>query len=346
MTRPHSVNSRIPAGQPTYSRTSHDPQLSNPGNDLASVRARLAGGESPTARYGPFEETPLHLAAAAGAAEAVTAMLAYTREVDIPDGRGRTPLWWAVEHVQEQTVRVLLEAGANAWRPCVGAWTPGRLALTTDLAPLVAETPGAVPLTVAQRAEQTRADRLISVFSAEKIHTEGLGVTFTDVLGEDEVIRRLGADPAKCPVFQQDFEMDQRDLFDAGGNYAVGVTGAALGCIVSQPFSNALDDCELARRLAPATAYSLFFNPKGGTCGTLYRDGTEIRHEEVGSLTPSADAPPEHWLYRFWQQPCIPFPHGDANLLAYACAMGGITKATARDCWALSRGPRRIVRCR
>ncbi|WP_461091540.1 ankyrin repeat domain-containing protein [Streptomyces incanus] len=340
------MNSRIPAGQPTYSRTSHDPQLSNPGNDLASVRARLAGGESPTARYGPFEETPLHLAAAAGAAEAVTAMLAYTREVDIPDGRGRTPLWWAVEHVQEQTVRVLLEAGANAWRPCVGAWTPGRLALTTDLAPLVAETPGAVPLTVAQRAEQTRADRLISVFSAEKIHTEGLGVTFTDVLGEDEVIRRLGADPAKCPVFQQDFEMDQRDLFDAGGNYAVGVTGAALGCIVSQPFSNALDDCELARRLAPATAYSLFFNPKGGTCGTLYRDGTEIRHEEVGSLTPSADAPPEHWLYRFWQQPCIPFPHGDANLLAYACAMGGITKATARDCWALSRGPRRIVRCR
>ncbi|MEV0695220.1 ankyrin repeat domain-containing protein [Streptomyces sp. NPDC050388] len=314
-------------------------------NDLASVRARLAGGESPTARYGAFEETPLHLAAAAGATEAVTAMLAYTREVDIPDELGRTPLWWAVEHLQEKTVQLLLESGADAWRPGVAEWTPGRLALTTDLAPLVAGTPGAVPLTAAQRAEQARADRLIGVFSAEKIHTEGLGVTFTDVLGEDEVIRRLGADPAECPVFQQDSEMNQRDLFDAGGNYAVGVTGTALGCIVSQPFSNELDDDELARRMAPATTYSLFFNPKGGTSGTLYRDGAVVRHEEVGSLTPLADAPPEHWLYRFWQQPGITFPY-DANLLAYACAMGGITKATARDCWALSSGPRRIVRCR
>ncbi|MGW1658979.1 Mu transposase C-terminal domain-containing protein, partial [Streptomyces atratus] len=239
----------------------------------------------------------------------------------------------------------LLEAGADAWRLCVGKWTPGRLALTTDLAPLVAGMPGAVPLTVAQRAEQARADQLISVFSAEKIYTEGLGVTFTDVIGEDEVIRRLGADPAKCPVFQQDSEMDQMDLFDAGGKYVVGVTGTALGCIVSQPFSNELDDDELARRLSPATTYSLFFNPKGGTSGTLFRDGAVVLHEEVGSLTPFADDPPEHWLYRFWQRPGITFPY-DANHLAYACAMGGITKANARDCWALSRGPRRIVRCR
>lgn len=314
-------------------------------DDLVSVSARLAGGESPTARCGSFEETPLHLAAAAGAAEAVTAMLAYTREVDIPDELGRTPLWWAVEHLQGKTVQVLLEAGADAWRLCVGKWTPGRLALTTDLAPLVAGMPGAVPLTVAQRAEQARADQLISVFSAEKIYTEGLGVTFTDVIGEDEVIRRLGADPAKCPVFQQDSEMDQMDLFDAGGKYVVGVTGTALGCIVSQPFSNELDDDELARRLSPATTYSLFFNPKGGTSGTLFRDGAVVLHEEVGSLTPFVDDPPEHWLYRFWQRPGITFPY-DANHLAYACAMGGITKANTRDCWALSRGPRRIVRCR
>ncbi|MET9610408.1 ankyrin repeat domain-containing protein [Streptomyces sp. NPDC006512] len=313
-------------------------------NDLTSVRERLADGASPIAHWGSFGQTPLHLAAAAGAAESVAAMLAYTREVDVPDDRGRTPLWWAVEHVRGETVRVLLANGADAWRPCVGEWTPGRLALTTSLASLVEGTPEAVPLTAAQRTKQAWADQLISVFAAEEIHTNGLRVAFTDVFDEDEVIHRLGADPAECPVFQQDSGIDQMDLFDVGGNHAVGVTGTALGCIISQPFWDAVDDDELARRLSPATVYSLYFNPKGGTSGTLYRNGIAIRHEEIGPWTPFADDPAEHWLYRFWQQPCVPFPHGDANLLAYACAMGGITKASTRDCWALSRGPRRVVR--
>ncbi|MFF2065365.1 ankyrin repeat domain-containing protein [Streptomyces sp. NPDC058200] len=313
-------------------------------DELACVRARLASGESPTARLGSGWdwETPMHLAAEAGAVAAVTAMLPYTREVDTPDAQGLTPLWRAIEGMHGETVQILLDAGADAWRPCVGEVTPGLLALTTDLAPLVEGKPGAVPLTAAQRAEQARADRLIGVFSAELIHSEGLGVTFTDAIGEDEVIRRLGADPAECPVCQQDSEVDQMSLFNAGGNHALGVTGTALGCIISQPFWTALDDDELARRLSPATTYSLYFNPKGGTFGTLYRNGTKVRHEEIGPLTPLVDDPPEHWLYRFWQRPGVTFAH-DANLLAYACAMGGISKASARDCWALSSGPRRIV---
>ncbi|MGP3921920.1 ankyrin repeat domain-containing protein [Streptomyces sp. 8N616] len=313
--------------------------------DLACVRARLESEESPTDRLGSdyVWETPLHLAAERGTAEAVAVMLEFAQEVDVPDAQGLTPLWRAVAGVQGETVQVLLDAGANAWRPCVGEWTPGRLALTTELAPLVERTPGAVPLSAAQRVDQVRADRLIGVFAAEQIHSDGLEVTFADVVGEDEVIGRLGADPADCPVLQQDPQVDQFSLFDAAGGHALGVTGTANGCIISQPFWQALDHHELSRRLSPATTYSLFFNPKGGTFGTLYRDGNQVRREEIGHGAPWPDDPPEHWLYRFWQRPGITFPY-DANLLAYACAMGGISKANVRDAWALSIGPRRIVR--
>ncbi|CAM5330984.1 ankyrin repeat domain-containing protein [Streptomyces atroolivaceus] len=316
-------------------------------DDPAGIEARLAGGESATAPWGSEHSwtTPLHLAAERGNAGAVAVMLTHTRQVDVPDSRGLTPLWHAVAALRGESVRLLLDAGADPWRPCVDGWTPGRLALTTELAPLLAGTPGAEPLTAVARAEQARADRLIAVFSAEPIRTEGLHVTFADVVDEDEAIRRIGADPAACPVLRQDPDTDQRSLFDAVGLYAVGVTGTAYGCIVSQPFSLELDQDELSRRLSPATAYSLNFNPKGGVSGTLYRDGDLIRHEEIGPGTPSPGAPPEHWLYRFWQQPGASFSH-DANLLAYACAMGGIRKAGPRDGWALSSGPRRIARCR
>ena len=316
-------------------------------SDLEGIGARLANGESATARSGPglVWTTPLHVAAEKGDAAAMRLLLAHAGQVDVPDSEGLTPLWQAVAGLRGEIVRVLLDAGADPWRPCVDEWTPGRLALTTELAPMVDGTPGAVPLSASERIEQTWADRLIGAFSAERIHTDGLHVTFTDVADEDEVIRRIGGDPASCPVLQQDPDTDQRSLFDEVGLYAVGVTGTAYGCVVSQPFSLELDQDELSRRLSPATAYCLNFNPKGGVFGTLYRSGKLIWHEEIGPRSPFPGSPPEYWRYRFWQRPGTSFSH-DANLLAYACARGGIRKAGPRDAWALSRGPRRIVRCR
>ncbi|MFF3456014.1 hypothetical protein ACFYXH_17180 [Streptomyces sp. NPDC002730] len=66
----------------------------------------------------------------------------------------------------------------------------------------------------------------------------------------------------------------------------------------------------------------LYFNPKGGTFGTLSRDGVEVHHEEVG-LDAYEESPDSHWLYRFWDWDKST-EMWDAHTLAYAADMAGI----------------------
>ncbi|MER6999061.1 ankyrin repeat domain-containing protein [Streptomyces sp. NPDC000410] len=306
--------------------------------DLTRVERWLSDGNVPDSYLGDpgDSDTPLHRAVRFGTPDAVAALVARAREVDLPDEFGHTPLWSAVAHGQADSVRALLAAGADPWRPGVDHWTPGRLALTTELAPLFEELPGAVPLTAAERREQERADRLIAVFGERELFTEGLDVTFVAGLDEDAVIRRLGADPADFPVRAQ----DQADLEELTyGRAAFGLTGVTGGCMISGLYAAAPDHKDAQRRISRGTtAYHVFFNPKGGTFGTRYRDGAEDAYEEIG-LSPFPGTPAGHWLYRFWQRSGR-FPYG-ANVLAYACAAGGITEP--ENAWGLSVGPRRMV---
>ncbi|WP_053849252.1 ankyrin repeat domain-containing protein [Streptomyces sp. NRRL B-24085] len=298
--------------------------------DAALVRARLAAGAPPDARVGWQGATPLHLTAEQGSAEAVAALLPHVADVDVRDDEDHTPLWHAVHSMDEATVRALIDAGADVWTPQAGPWSPGRLLLTTPLAPLVRHLPGAVELPPEEVAAQQAADALIAAFGTEPIWTEGLGVCFVRGLGEDELLRRLGADPAHCPKTDPDHgPFDPSDCDESLRHVGVrGVDGTPGGCVITQAGFMPSDDAVLRAISAGTTAYGVYFNPKGGTFGTLARDGEIVASDEIG-IGPHASDPSAYWTFRFWQRG-HDFPYG-ADVLAYCCAAAGLRITDGRD---------------
>ncbi|MEW1655183.1 ankyrin repeat domain-containing protein [Streptomyces sp. NPDC093707] len=312
--------------------------------DTALVLARLDRGADPTALAPGSGETALHLVAAHGSAEAVAALLDHGAAVDAPDGEGCTPLWHAVCHGSEETAEVLLRAGADAWRPQIGGRSPGRLALTTPLAPLFAGLPGAVEPTPEERAAQRDADERTAIFRG--VRTGGMSVAFVAGIGEEEAVRRLGRDPGDCPVFAPGPGADPSDPaswgldpYGAEAHRRVGVTGVPGGCVLVQWSSYVLStDPPLAALSPGTTAYGLFVNPMGGTFGTLARDGRIELSEEIG-LPPSDEVPEAHWTHRFWSW-ALPDDLYDAAALAYASAAAGVR---VTDPEAVTGPPRRWV---
>ncbi|MGG2458959.1 ankyrin repeat domain-containing protein [Streptomyces sp. RGM 3693] len=297
--------------------------------DTDLVLTRLANGADPGALAPGNREAPLHLAAAQGSATAVAALLDRGAAVDVPDDQGCTPLWHAVCHGAEENAALLLRAGADAWRPQVGGRSPGHLALTTTLAPLFAELPGAVPLTPEERAAQQDADERAAVFRG--VDTEGVSVAFVAGIDEAEAIRRLGRDPDDCPPLAPDAGADPYDtgpygvdMYDAEESHRwVGVTGVAGGCVLLQPSSYLLSTDLVLNALSPGTAaYGLYFNPSGGTFGALSRGGRTELTEEIG-LPPYGDEPEGHWHYRFWSWSRPEDLYG-ASELGYAAAAAGL----------------------
>ncbi|MFD7511005.1 ankyrin repeat domain-containing protein [Streptomyces sp. NPDC059853] len=264
--------------------------------------------------------------------------------IDTPDEvTGHTPLWEAVADGDAEGVAELLAAGARPWRPVIGPWSPGRLALTTPLAPLVAGLPGAVPLTDEERAAQERADRLIAAFAG--IHGDGLGVAFVRGVGEEEAIARLGADPARFPPL--DPERDPGPYGTGPGGFDpsdadaalrhIGVTGVEGGCVLIQPLGfRPADEAVLGPLSVGARACALFFNPKGSVCVSTAEDGTVHREELHG---PTADSPPGQWLYRHWQHTGGAEAY-HARRVAFACARAGLWLGDGRG---VSGPPRRWV---
>ncbi|WP_212765033.1 ankyrin repeat domain-containing protein [Streptomyces sp. I05A-00742] len=292
--------------------------------DLGLIKARLRAGAVPE----DPDTHPLHTAAGWGSPEVVTALLEHTDGPDLLDHTGVTPLWEAVRYARSDTAAVLLAAGADAWKPLVGHWSPGRLAFLTPLAPMFEDLPGAEPLTPEERAAHKDADRLTAVFADAE--TDGLGVAFVAGIDEDEVIRRLGGDPADFPPLDLAREPGpygtgpaafDPDDYEASLRY-LGVRNVPGGCVLTQPMGYLPSDSAILEPVSAGTAaYGLYFNPNGGTFGTFARDGRTVVQEEIG-MTPAADDPPEHWFYRFWQVG----EHGtiDAGCLAYACHRTGL----------------------
>jgi hypothetical protein len=309
--------------------------------NTAVIRARLQGGAPPNARIGGQGSTPLHLAAEHGAGEAVAALLSHGADPDALDDEEHTPLWYAASTVDEDSVRALIGAGADVWTPQSGPWSPGRLLLTTPLASLVAQLPGAVELPAEEAAAFREADALIAACGERELWTEGLGLCFVRGLSEEEVIRRLGADPAQCPTAGlEDAPFDLTD-YDESLNYVgiASVPGAPGGCVITQEGYMPSDDAVLRAISAGTAAYGIYFNPKGGTFGTLARNGEVAVHEEIGLLPDESD-PPAYWHFRFWQRQHV-FPY-DANILAYAGAAAGLRISDAQNA-VDRRAPRRWV---
>ncbi|MFI9051247.1 ankyrin repeat domain-containing protein [Streptomyces sp. NPDC053427] len=298
--------------------------------DAELVRARLANGAAPDSTGPDVQETPLHRAAATGSPQAVAELIARAHDVDARDDEGCTPLWRAVCHGAQENAALLLEAGADAWSPQLGGRSPGRLALTTAMAPLFAGLPGAVPLTDEERAAQRDADDRTAVLQG--VETDGVSIAFVPGIDEDEAIRRLGGDPRTCPVSDgeadpdgvnpDDFDEDWEDFEPS--EREVGVTGVDGGCVLFQPSWYLLSTDSVLDALSPGTtAYGLYFNPKGGTFGALSRDGRTVLSEEIGQAAFGDDSPDAHWLYRFWNWD-VPKGAWHADAIAYASAMAGL----------------------
>ncbi|MGA5405642.1 ankyrin repeat domain-containing protein [Streptomyces lavendulocolor] len=306
--------------------------------DLRLVRARLDAGADPS--------DGLHDAASHGSAETVAELLSRMPDADVDrrDPGGFTALWEAVCHGNEATARLLLEAGADGWTPQCAGRSPGDLAMTVPaLAPLFAGLPGAVEPTPEERALQDEADRLVEVFAG--VHTEGLGVAFVAGLDEEEAVRRLGADPADCPVLDLDrhpgpygtgpggFDPDD---FDEAQQY-VGVTGVPGGCVLIQPMGFDVSLAEVLRPLSRSTrACGIYFNPKGGTFGAALADGETVWQGEV-ALTPGPEVTAEWWLTRCWDWST----HHGPRQIAYACRLAGMRLTDSRP---VTGPPRRWVR--
>ncbi|WJV47237.1 ankyrin repeat domain-containing protein [Streptomyces flavofungini] len=289
--------------------------------DAALIRARLEGGAPADASL--WGSTPLHRAAERGSADAVAALLEHLTEIDTLDDEDNTALWHAVCSMDEGSVRALIDAGADVWTPQVGDWSPGRLLLGTPYAPLVADLPGAVPLPAEDAAAFQAADALIKAFGEEELHTEGLGIAFVRDVDGDELIRRLGADPGRIPeTGPHDTPFDDRDFDASLRHVAVGeIPGTPGGCVLTQWGYMPSDDAVLRAITAGTAAYGVYFNAKGGTHGTLARDGEIIEGEEIG-LSPFESDPPAYWHFRFWQRGSrVPY---SARSLAYACAAAGM----------------------
>ncbi|MFG3093744.1 ankyrin repeat domain-containing protein [Streptomyces sp. NPDC048202] len=309
--------------------------------DTALIEARLAGGAPPGGDTGWSGATPLHLTAEQGAVDGISALLARGVEVDARDDDGHTPLWNAVQSMDEAAIRALIDAGADVWTPQEAPWSPGRLLLGTPLAPLVSSLPGAEELPAEEAAAQRAADALIAAFGDEPLWTDGLGICFVRDLTEDEVIRRLGADPARCPrTGEDDAPFDAEDYEEALRHVGVhGVEGAPGGCVITQEGYLPSDEALLSAISTGTTAYGVYFNPKGGTFGSLARDGEVVESDEIG-LWPHESDPAAYWTFRFWQRK-QDFPYG-ADIFAYACAEAGLVIEDGREA-ADHYAPRRWV---
>lgn len=79
--------------------------------DFGLVQKSLASGVDPNARGGDFSSA-LHTSVVYGSVEIVSLLLAQERiQLNLPDSRGRTPLWQAASNGHVDITRKLLETG-------------------------------------------------------------------------------------------------------------------------------------------------------------------------------------------------------------------------------------------
>ncbi|MFI6874355.1 ankyrin repeat domain-containing protein [Streptomyces sp. NPDC050400] len=249
--------------------------------------------------------------------EAVGELARRMADVDVL-ADGVTALWEAVVGRRPDAARVLVEAGADPWRPLLGGWSPGRLSLAGPTPGLFA-VPAGESLTPAERTRAEEARRLTAALGG--LHDEGLGLACVAEVDAAEAIRRLGATPAADELVDAVLD-DPFGPAPAAVDRLVGVTSVPGGCVVTQPWGFAPQTTGVLTRLSAGTVcYGLYANPKSGDQGAIARDGTvEASDLHPGGGPQEGDTSAEvldAYLYRL-------------DAVAYACAFAGLRPTDGR----------------
>ncbi|MCT9933698.1 ankyrin repeat domain-containing protein [Planotetraspora sp. A-T 1434] len=304
------------------------------GLDPEGIRRRLTAGGDPA--YPRTLNEDLHEAACEGVAEAIEVLVEYGADVESVE-LDETPLWVAVRRGHRDAVAALLRAGADPWRPVVANRSPGWIALTGPLGDLFRGLPGAPVVEADWLRRQAETDALVARYDSWDYCGDGEGFAFVADVDEDMAIRRLGLDPAACPVVDED---DYLDVGLSGPGEALwlgqppGGTGVALFSVISfDPGSEHLW-CPLS---SPGLVTSVATNMVADDVIEVWRDGVSVRYFQ--SLhEPEEDSLPEEWLCRFYDR-----SQGSPTRLARGLALGTLLTGVEIDEEWLFHAPKRLV---
>jgi hypothetical protein len=273
--------------------------------DLDLVCERLTAGADPDFVW-QFEGPMLHRAAEHGTPSVVAELAA--RVLDVEAGfDGRTALWQAVFADRPDNARVLITAGANAWRPMMSGWSPGRLSLAGPTPWLFAPVPEGIGLSAEEAEAVAEAWRLRAALPGPDY--EGMSLACASGITVAEAVRRLGG------AVLDDVEPD-----DA---LVVGATDVPGGCLVVQPWGPGASLSGVTKALSAGTYCYGMYASKSGDRGSLARGGVQENWDlSPGTSTPPVgNAPAEEVLRAYLYQ-------GDAG--AYACAYAGLRPVDGR----------------
>jgi len=316
--------------------------------NLDAVATLLASGAAPNARLHATRNTPLHEALwePIPVPEIIETLIAYGADVEAVNDLGETPLWCAVRRGCARSARALLDVGADPWRPSVGGRSAGDVALSGPLADMFARLPGAPRVDERDRRWQAEADALIASYvdlprTAPSV-AKNICVAFVRGADEDEVIRRVGARPADCPLGTLDDCMAAFYELDRGREAAVLWVGTPSGggvVVLDQMGVLPVDD-EFCRRVSAdgAIVASMFARPADGDQRVHYwRDGGLVARSSP-YLDPGEDDPPEAWLCRFGDH-----AHPSRDVARELALMTMLTDVLPGAGW-LGETPKRVVR--
>ncbi|MEU6424399.1 ankyrin repeat domain-containing protein [Microbispora sp. NPDC046973] len=284
---------------------------------LRVIRARLDAGADPN-RGAFFHGRPLHAAAECGSPDVVAELAARVDDVDA-EHEGRTALWSAVFANRPDNARVLVEAGADPWRPMMNGWSPGRLSLATPAPDLFGDPAGRPGLSDAEAAVVAEARRLIAAVG--DFDHDGMGLACVAGIAAAEAVRRLEAvsvDAAEAEEIAEDPWSFMDESFGV-----VGVTDVPGGCVVSQPWGYGPSMPGVTELLSAGTVcYAMFANPKSGNQGSVTRNGEIVEWDtHPGGGSPYPEQPADEILLEYLYQ-------GEA--MAYCCAGAGLRLDDAR----------------
>lgn len=206
---------------------------------------------------------------------------------------GRSALWNAVYHHRRDIALVLVEAGADLWRPMMDGWSPGRLSLAGPLDDLF-EAPEGQVLTEQERAMAEAGPELAEVLS--EIAYDGFSVACVADLTAVEVVQRL--DVVEIIVVDGHPTWDELDF--CGEMEIVGVTDVPGGCVIAQPWAYKADDFDVMRAVTPGTfAYGMYANPKSGSQGSIAEDGRLVKWDLHPGYDPYTDTTAREVLASF-----------------------------------------------
>ncbi|MFI7040664.1 ankyrin repeat domain-containing protein [Microbispora rosea] len=284
---------------------------------LRLIRARLDAGADPNSG-GFFHRRPLHAAAEIGSPDVVAELAARVDDVDA-EHEGRTALWAAVFANRPDNARVLVQAGADPWRPMMNGWSPGRLSLATPAPDLFGDPAGRPGLSDAETAVVAEARRLIAAVG--DFYDDGMGLACVAGISAAEAVRRLEAVPADAAEVEEIVEDPWSFMDESLG--VVGVTDVPGGCVVSQPWGYGPYMPGVTKLLSAGTVcYAMFANPKSGNQGSVTRDGEIVDWDtHPGGGSPHAEQPAEEVLVEYLYQ---------GNAVAYCCAGAGLRPEDAR----------------